>query len=1711
MKYKFTLRLIALLAFQSLISLPAFTEVKGPGWLLGQAKPVSPKESRAYYQARLLQKPAKPSPGGGIIIQGAADITPEISELARALHNDPKLIFDYVCNNVDYVPYFGSLKGATLTLLDGAGNDFDQASLLIALLRASGYTANYYHGLWFYNDILFAEWAGVTDWLFTDRKSVTDFAMHVFALGGIPQERYSDSSLLLERVCVKVNISGKDYYFDPLQKRRHSYKAKINLEQAIGYNRPDLLSAATSGATIGADSLQNLNQTNLNNKLTEYTTNFINTLRTQYPNSEVREIVGGRKISETHLTTYPTSAYYFYPETWTEIPSAYAATLRIQHQGIDQTLQIPEITAKRLSITYSDGSFAPELRLDGAIIATGNSTTKGNKYDLILTIDHPYVYLDGTYADQVATYKCVSGSTYAIISDFGNATTDNTLRKRQKELSQGLANGLSHTSEPVLGEALNIMGLSFLRQTRLIDRLAAEVTSTIYMRQHAIGVMAQEAAYYVDVKQAFMTGNTKIQGGPYGVAMETFFSSTAIGSGFEHAILEQLMGADNPAASTIKLIHLANSQGSKIFWVNSANFSSIQPQLQNYSSNSLTKIQNAISNGQTIILPANGNLTLNQWHGAGYASKYQATDDSKASLEMAIEGGYSGGFASIEAYVNPLSTYVEVDTIMPDISFKLDTQSLTSLEPVDLATGAYLYDNTDLSLGKKAPLGLEFHRSYNSSRADTKRSLGYGWQHNYDIFLSRVSSADPGLGLRTPVDAAAMITNLYIANDLMHNEDNLTGWVTMFLAHKWAVDNLIDNAISVNIGGQVTEYIKLPDGTYNNPPGITTQLLDNGNNTFSLKERFGTQIDFDANDRISSLRDIDNNTLSFTYTNDKLTRVQDAVGRYLTLSYSGDNLTLVTDSQDRSISFAYDASNNLVNYTDLAAKSWGYGYDSQHQMTTLTNPLNITTATNTYDTLGRVKTQVVPRQGQTATYNFYFSGFRNVEEDPYGKKTVYYLDEKGRTYIIEDALANKTTKTFDGQNHEITIKDARSNTTTFQYDANQNLTKTTDALGKVTNNTYDGQFRLTDTTDPLNHTTHFDYDTNHHLIQAINAENNTRGFSYYSDGNLETATDARLTRTTYTYDANSHLKTSQVASHPAITYNYDTLGQLLSLTDQEGATTNFTYDPRGLVLTRTDPLGKVTRFVYDDAGRLTSRTDRNNQTITYAYTPTDKIQTITYPDNSTATFTYNLHDKLTNMQDATGTTTYTYDELYRLKTITNPYNQIITYTYDAVGNVTKITYPDNKAITYTYDNLNRLKTVTNWLSKTATYTYDAAGRLTNLVNFNGTLTAYSYDNANRLTSLSNKTESSGTIISSYDYLLDPNGNRTRVTQTEQLVPVFPQANINYTYNTAKNRLLSAGSTNFAYDEEGQLTAKSANAYTFDYEHRLKTISADASAQFTYDTTGTRLQATRSGTTTRYVYDASGNLLCETDSANAITRYYIHGLGLLAMVTPAGESYTYHYNGIGSTVAITDASKAIVNKYFYTAFGEVTNQSETVAQPFKYVGQAGVMQEPNGFYYMRARYYDPEVQRFISEDPSGFEGGDTNLYAYVGGNPVNFNDPFGLCGENVSKGSWSDIALQGIGVALVGLTVDDATVIGVADDFLIPILITVGAGITIMEARKFGKPGSMENPLPIKGAPGPDYWETPQGKNQPPRPGREGWWIVWKIAEAISEIAEHFKK
>ncbi|MNW31227.1 tRNA nuclease WapA precursor [compost metagenome] len=137
---------------------------------------------------------------------------------------------------------------------------------------------------------------------------------------------------------------------------------------------------------------------------------------------------------------------------------------------------------------------------------------------------------------------------------------------------------------------------------------------------------------------------------------------------------------------------------------------------------------------------------------------------------------------------------------------------------------------------------------------------------------------------------------------------------------------------------------------------------------------------------------------------------------------------------------------------------------------------------------------------------------------------------------------------------------------------------------------------------------------------------------------------------------------------------------------------------------------------------------------------------------------------------------------------------------------------------------------------------------------------------------------------------------------------------------------------------------------------------------------------------------------ETDADGNPLAYYVYGLGLLGREDASGAYQTYHYDRRGSTVALTALDGTITDTYEYGPYGEQIGHEGATEQPFRYNGRDGVMTDANGLYHMRARYYSPDIKRFINRDVVTGTISDTptlNRYAYVNGNPISYIDPFGL--------------------------------------------------------------------------------------------------------------------
>ena len=170
----------------------------------------------------------------------------------------------------------------------------------------------------------------------------------------------------------------------------------------------------------------------------------------------------------------------------------------------------------------------------------------------------------------------------------------------------------------------------------------------------------------------------------------------------------------------------------------------------------------------------------------------------------------------------------------------------------------------------------------------------------------------------------------------------------------------------------------------------------------------------------------------------------------------------------------------------------------------------------------------------------------------------------------------------------------------------------------------------------------------------------------------------------------------------------------------------------------------------------------------------------------------------------------------------------------------------------------------------------------------------------------------------------------------------------------------------------------------------------------------------------------------------VTNYYVYGSGLLYEIDQTATTTTvlcYHSDIRGSTMALTDVNGNLTDQFEYSPYGTMTYHAGTNTTPFLYNGQFGVQTDPNGLLYMRARYYNPYISRFLNPDASGFGGG-LNFYLFCGDNPVSEEDPFGLYGYATAY--WANLSVNGswwqkpfaYSLGVLSATVPDAVAVSV---------------------------------------------------------------------------------
>lgn len=813
---------------------------------------------------------------------------------------------------------------------------------------------------------------------------------------------------------------------------------------------------------------------------------------------------------------------------------------------------------------------------------------------------------------------------------------------------------------------------------------------------------------------------------------------------------------------------------------------------------------------------------------------------------------------------------------------------------------------------------------------------------------------------------------------------------------------------------------------------VTTYEYDTGNSWLALKKRtdaLGRQTHYSYDQQRNLIRVVDplgtqnwsynqfgqvltyrdrvdsqtsnpgTDTLVNTYDPDgNLLTSEDSLGNVTSFSYDQNGqLISVTNARNHATTFSYDAFGRVTGIVDANGKTTSIGYDSRSRVSGLTNSLNENTAFE-YDPKGRLKKIIYPDLNFTEiTYDL--AGRRTAVRDARGNITALGYDNAYRLTSVTDPLNHSTTFGYDLMSQMTSVTDALGNTTNFEYDSFQRVKKiiyppaATGATRREEMLTYDKVGNVKTRVDTAGRTTGFDYDTSNRLIKI---------------------TDPALKLTQFEYNLRSQLTKVKDALNQEYLFTYDPLGRVLSQT-RAGTTMSFEYDAVGNRILRTDHMGRRTAYEYDALDRLTE----------IEYLPTLGVGIQPPPagmPNAMATYAYDDLSRLVSATNSSGTVAFAYDNRGRLRTETDVFGNVIEFGYDANGNRTQLKLNGNVHTTYAYDAANRLTTLTDDTSQSFTYAYDIADRLISKALPNGVTTTYEYDGMSRLKRLKHQSATAVLFDNNFTYnasnqivqITEPLRTRTfTYDDVDRLTGVTDASSTeSYTYNavgsrTASylsdtysyqpfNRVTSTQTASYAYDSNGNLVSKSEGSkrwsYLWDHENRLASVSDRKTRQrHIFDALGRRvLNFGGPNGSTRFTYDGLDVLM--DDSSVSGERKYQNSLNIddKLKLTDAGSSRYFLKDHLGSTVGLTDSVGGITSTAIYDSFGNSGNDPQT---RYRYTGRE--YDSFSGLYFYRARWYDPKLGRFLSEDPIGFAGGDINLYGYVRNQPYIFRDPMGL--------------------------------------------------------------------------------------------------------------------
>ncbi|MEC0147840.1 DUF6531 domain-containing protein [Paenibacillus alginolyticus] len=823
--------------------------------------------------------------------------------------------------------------------------------------------------------------------------------------------------------------------------------------------------------------------------------------------------------------------------------------------------------------------------------------------------------------------------------------------------------------------------------------------------------------------------------------------------------------------------------------------------------------------------------------------------------------------------------------------------------------------------------------------------------------------------------------------------------------------------------GRLTKTIK-PGGAvwemFYDARGLLTSTKDPLGNTTSLeRDELGrvrtssdesgatTQYGYNALGFVTSIVDAMNQATSMNY--DPLGRLKSITdAKQQTTSYAYDplgRLTSVTNALQATTSYTYDAVGNITSKTDALMRVTGYEYNNRNQLVKQINPLNQLTQLS-YDSNGNVDHIKYPDNKLTA---YQYDPMNRLKEIGYsdGKKVNYAYDTIGRRTSMNDSTGttsyaydalNRLTKVTNGANqiigYEWTPTGQRSKvvypdqtTVTYQYDLMDRMTGVTDASGLTTSYTYDKRGLLTQKKLPTEGISTYSYDVlgqvrelRHanqfgkvveHLRYEYDPVGNRSRLERVEDGNDEDDTDSgehsESMITEYAYDALNQLRqvkqyNSQTAATPTLTnYGYDAVGNRLtkqSVWDSLSNTEAYTYDSADKLL-HWQSGSNYKDFTYDPRGnllRVMGLENDDDESITNLISPTVLSQV--YRSGSVTNGVYGSNPSLRSASSNSSPELmeeYIWDSANRLKQHRSAKKDISQFFYDGDGNRTKMIVDVDHGPT--------------------DHSVGGNGQ----GNSNGNNGNGNNGNGNGNNGNGNGNGNGKNKCHEVPPGFIPPGLAKKCGQVEEPYPDMhpggPREGWEKQFKKKHWEFNYTNDVSLANPEPLQVTDKDQLSGSNDF-YRWK-------ESYTYGAGGERFSMT-------YLpaYDANNGWDPHDGTAGAEK-------GI------APRTLWYLNDALGSAVGLIEKDGRVSSRYHYDEFGIPTDAKKFDVNwpgPDNLFGYTGLGYDYNsGLSYASARYYKPELGRFVSEDT--YKGDmwnpqTLNLYTYVANNPLRYIDPSG---------------------------------------------------------------------------------------------------------------------